>query len=288
MAIDGEVWTDLDALLAAARDSRTSPDACQRLLAFLSARCDLSSLLVGSSTDREQLLRIYRRRAQRALPDGRLPDGTHELVRQLEHETGSEIVLIALSSEVQFAYIFARRDLRSLVGCVVGEPSPRVSQRRARIEQALLTRSADTSSVLQWLSVEESRTLAEHWVHDLGAAEYGRLALPPSSNSRIFGRFSPGQVPSWLVKSADSALIIFSDYRNIGIARCSWELIRENLTALAEADGEGYAAVFPELTGVVTVDLEPDEHSINYEIMAWGDVVEHKPPPPRPDEPDQF
>jgi hypothetical protein len=56
------------------------------------------------------------------------------------------------------------------------------------------------------------------------------------------------------------------------------ELIRENLTALAEADGEGYAAVFPELTGVVTVDLEPDEHSINYEIMAWGDVVEHKPP----------
>jgi hypothetical protein len=157
-----------------------------------------------------------------------------------------------------------------------------VSQWRTRIEQVLIPRSAatprlggesDTSSVLQWLSHEESRVLVQHWVVDLGGAKFGRLALLPPSEGCMFSQLSPGHAPSWLVKKAGSTFIIFNDYQAVGIARCSWGLIRENLAAMAAIDGNGCAVVSPELTGVVTVDLEVDDDSFNYEIMAWGDLV---------------
>lgn len=90
----------------------------------------------------------------------------------------------------------------------------------------------------------------------------------------MFERLSgPGHVPSWLATSADSIFIVFNEYRITGIASCSWEFIRENLVALATIDGNGYAAVTPELTGIAIVDLEIDGDSSKYEIMAWGDLV---------------
>lgn len=157
-----------------------------------------------------------------------------------------------------------------------------VSQRRTRIEQVLIRWStatrrlggeSDTSSVLQWLSLEESSVLVQHWVVDVGAAKYGRPALLPPSAGCVSGQLSPGYAPSWLVKKADSKFIIFNDYRTVGIARCSWGFIRENLAAMAAIDRNGYAVVSPELTGVVTVDLEVDDDSFKYEVMAWGDLV---------------
>jgi hypothetical protein len=119
----GLIW---NALVAAARGPGTTADTGRRLLMTLSHHRDTNMRLVGHSTDREQLLRVYRRRARRADPDGRLPAGTKEIVRQLEQEVESEIVLFALVDEAEVAYIFAREDLRSLVGCVVGKPQNRV------------------------------------------------------------------------------------------------------------------------------------------------------------------
>ena len=120
MAIGDEVWSNLGTLAAAARGPGTSDDTRRRLLATLSRHRDWNMRLAGGSTDRESLLRIYRRRARRADPDGRLPAGTKELVRQLEQEIEPGIALFALGDEDEIAYIFAREDLRSLVGCVVG------------------------------------------------------------------------------------------------------------------------------------------------------------------------
>jgi hypothetical protein len=83
-----------------------------------------------------------------------------------------------------------------------------------------------------------------------------------------------GLAPPWLAEDADSVFLIFNNYRTIGIARCQWKLVRENIFTLAVIDGNGYAAVSPELTGVVLVDLELDDGSSSFEIMAWGDLVD--------------
>jgi hypothetical protein len=63
MGIGDEFRIDFDALVAAARDPETSADTCRHLLVTLSRHSDPSVRLVGRSTDRENLLGIYRRRA---------------------------------------------------------------------------------------------------------------------------------------------------------------------------------------------------------------------------------
>lgn len=126
LEIGDEVWADSDALVLAARSAATDPETCSRFIAHFG---DIQShvRLVGQVSDCKELLKIYRRRARR----GRgVPPGTEELVRQLEREPESQVVLFAITREPELMYVFARDGLASLVGCIVGrrngcdEPSP--------------------------------------------------------------------------------------------------------------------------------------------------------------------
>ena len=78
----------------------------------------LQGRLAGGLSDREELIRIYRRRAQR---DVKIPAGTAELVHQLEREPDSRVVLFAITDGPEVIYVFARNDLSSLIGCIAGE-----------------------------------------------------------------------------------------------------------------------------------------------------------------------
>jgi hypothetical protein len=217
MAIGDEVWIDLDALAAAARDPGTSDDTRRRLFATLSHHRDRNMRLAGGSTDRENLLRIYRRRARRADPDGRLPAGTKELVRQLEQEVESAIALFALRSEAEVAYIFAREDLRSLVGCVVGRAA-RVSDHAESVGESdvtalvaiLLDRAAriderdDAAMYLGRSNDDAALTALLHVASDPGEEDLVQ-ASSGESLARIFVR--TGRLnPAWLHELTPVAL----------------------------------------------------------------------------------
>ena len=125
MELDDEVWIDYNALLAAAHSAATDPGTRGRVATALSQYGHPNLRLAGRSTDREHLLRIYRRRMRSAGLSGQLPAGTQELVQRLEveAEAESEIALFTLESDTEVVYIFAHRDLKSLVGCLAGERS---------------------------------------------------------------------------------------------------------------------------------------------------------------------
>jgi hypothetical protein len=53
-----------------------------------------------------------------------------------------------------------------------------------------------------------------------------------------------------------SAHILFHDHGAIGVARCDWNVVRENLAGFAHADGDGFAAIVGDLEGVALVDLD--------------------------------
>jgi hypothetical protein len=126
---------------------------------------------------------------------------------------------------------------------------------------------------MEWLSLEESSALVRHWVEDLGAEKWGQLALITPGAGAEYGEFPLHGQPDWLIDSRGEVYVTFSEYRQIGVARCAWQLIVDNLTALALADGDGFAAVTEELGGVLIVDLEVDDGAQRLEITAWGDLL---------------
>src|SRR5579859_7413141 len=80
--IGDEIWVDPGTLLRAAHSAATDPETRSRFMAHFGG--DLSQVrLAGGYSDREALMRIYRRRARRG---GELPAGTNEFVHQLELE----------------------------------------------------------------------------------------------------------------------------------------------------------------------------------------------------------
>jgi hypothetical protein len=116
LEVGDEIWADSDALLAAARSAATDPKTLSRFIAHM-GNVQSHVRLAGRSSDRKELLRIYRRRARRGQG---APPGTEELVHQLEQEPGSQVVLFAIEHESGLMYVFARSDLKSLIGCIVG------------------------------------------------------------------------------------------------------------------------------------------------------------------------
>jgi hypothetical protein len=86
MERDDEVWIDGSALLAAARSAATDPGTRARVATALSHYGHPNLRLAGRSTDREHLLRTYRRGMRSTGASGQLPTGTQELVQRLEAE----------------------------------------------------------------------------------------------------------------------------------------------------------------------------------------------------------
>lgn len=119
MEIDDEIWVDYDALLKAARSVSTDTGTRARFMTHVGG-AQARVRLAGGLSDREQLMRIYRRRVIRG---GELPAGTGELLHQLERETDSQVALFAITNGPEVVYVFARKNLTSLIGCIVGKGS---------------------------------------------------------------------------------------------------------------------------------------------------------------------
>jgi hypothetical protein len=145
---------------------------------------------------------------------------------------------------------------------------------RQRMLDSLAERGVDTDR-LTWLSSDETDAMVQHWM-GLGAYRYGRLALipPPDSNVRR-GEFEDGTLPPWLDTTSRDIFVSFS--RPSGgpkrIARCEFSFVVENLVALARADGDGFAALTPDLEGVLLVNVEEELGASVLEIDAWGEFI---------------
>jgi hypothetical protein len=144
---------------------------------------------------------------------------------------------------------------------------------RRRLLGALIEHSVDVSELV-WLSGEESESVVRHWV-DIGAERYGRLALiaPPWAGV-LRGEYGGGVIPSWLDgRPREVFVMFFQDYHKKFVARCGWKFVLDNITVLARADGDGFAALTSELEGVLLVNVEDELGDSVLEIEAWGDLV---------------
>jgi hypothetical protein len=147
---------------------------------------------------------------------------------------------------------------------------------RQHLMDELAERGVDISG-LTWLSLEETAQQVQRWI-DKGAQRYGRLALipPPGSDVRR-GEFNHGDLPPWLETSARKREVLVSFSRPAGgqkrIARCEFGFVVDNLVSLARADGDGFAAVTPDLAGVLLVNVEEDLGHSALEFDAWGTFI---------------
>lgn len=128
MAIGDEVRADLGILRAAALDPATDIDTRERFIAAMSRGGYSSSIYTGRSSDRDYLVRTYLRRLRRADEIRSKPVGTEKLVEELEREAAPEVLLFTIENDTEIIYVFARVDLKSLLGCVVGQQHPRYAE----------------------------------------------------------------------------------------------------------------------------------------------------------------
>jgi len=147
---------------------------------------------------------------------------------------------------------------------------------RQRLLEDLAGRGVDLTA-LSWLSAEETDILVQRWI-DGGAQRYGRFALIPPPDSNVHrGEFPDGELPSWLDAAARSQEVFVSFSRPAGgrkrIARSELGFVLDNLFPLARADGDGFAAVTPEMEGVLLVNVGGDLDDSYVEIDAWGELI---------------
>ncbi len=57
------------------------------------------------------------------------------------------------------------------------------------------------------------------------------------------------------------------------LARCDFDFVFDNYVAMARADGDGFAAIAPELEGVLLVNVEESLGDSVLEIDAWGEFA---------------
>lgn len=139
--------------------------------------------------------------------------------------------------------------------------------------QASLAALGIASSELEWLPLDESNSIVRHWVDELGAQKYGRLALIAPSSGAIRDEIPVGSLPSWLVRDSTPTYILFQNYKTTGLARSRWNFVVDNMAALALLDGNGFAAVSDEMEGVLLVDIEEGQAATTLVVEGWGSRV---------------
>lgn len=146
---------------------------------------------------------------------------------------------------------------------------------RQQLLDNLAARGVDGAR-LMWLSNEETDQLIQRWV-DLGACRYGVFALIPPDDSDVRrAEYEDDHVPSWLDGTPHREVLISFSRPADGrrrIARCDFAFVLDNIASLALADGDGFAAVTPDLGGVLLVNVEEDLERSRLEIDAWGEFV---------------
>ncbi|MEU6826291.1 hypothetical protein ABZ921_37235 [Streptomyces atriruber] len=130
---------------------------------------------------------------------------------------------------------------------------------------------------LSWLSLEESDSFERDWLAAQGLSPEDQLTfLPAESGQRTWthqvGTPPPCQVPVPAPASTPRLLILFGNYRSMGIACAAPQWVAESSERLAVADGNGFVAVTESLSYVLQVDLEEnDDRPSEIEVTLWGE-----------------
>ncbi|MEV7195348.1 hypothetical protein AB0N81_26610 [Streptomyces sp. NPDC093510] len=149
--------------------------------------------------------------------------------------------------------------------------------------QELLRRLASLGvdgDALSWLSPEESDALVEGWISALGLPPGDQLTFRPRDTGlRTWtyraGTPAPSRVPAPGPAKArvPRLLVLFGDYRTMGIASADPQWVADCAEPLAVADGNGFVAVTESLDYVLQVDLEETgDQSADIEVTLWGDA----------------
>jgi hypothetical protein len=102
---------------------------------------------------------------------------------------------------------------------------------------------------------------------------FGRLAFIAPAES-LDTQTTPGK-RLFRVQAGSEALkaaILFNEFEVMGITRVDLGLLTEKTGELAEADGNGFAAVLGDMSGVLTADLETAAPPA-LTISRWGDFA---------------
>lgn len=145
-----------------------------------------------------------------------------------------------------------------------------------RLNALLVCRGVDTAK-MSWLSFDEGISMVEYWT-SIGVRRYGRLSLQPPVGSNIKrGEFADGDVPSWLDVQSRPVFVKFSrPTKKPFIARCDLAFAVANCVVLARSDGDGFAAMTPDLEGVLLVNVEDRLGDSILDFDAWGVFVKER------------
>jgi hypothetical protein len=148
-----------------------------------------------------------------------------------------------------------------------------VEAARRRLTAALAGRGVETAG-LAWLSADESDATIRSWIQR-GAQRYGALSLnPPAGAPARSGEFADGVLPAWVSRvPGDVIVMFFRPSSGRLLARSDRQFVIENFVALARSDGDGFAAVLPDLRGVLLVNVEERLGERALDIDAWGDFA---------------
>lgn len=125
--------------------------------------------------------------------------------------------------------------------------------------ERLLQRFSDLgggASEISWLSLDETDAVTERWASQLSNSPEMPLTIKaPSSGALhqkcVVGEYSELDMPNL----SPTLLVLFGDYKSMGIARVRRQFLATSLEALALADGNGFVAGPEELSFVLQVRL---------------------------------